>query len=115
MKKINQFKTAAKSILFLLVLMSSMLFNSSAVKASAEKAPLKESIVSGVKNEQAKVLLNRLEEIKDIDKSQLSSSERKELRKEVREIKSQLREIGGGVYLSAGAIIIIILLLIILI
>jgi hypothetical protein len=36
-------------------------------------------------------MLNRLEEIKEMDKSSLKSSEKKELRKEVREIKSELK------------------------
>lgn len=63
---------------------------------------------------EANALLVRLDKIKAMDKSMLNSSERKVLRKEVRSIKSQLSEIGGGVYLSVGAIIIIILLLILL-
>ena len=53
-----------------------------------------------------------VEEIKKMDKSDLSRAEKKELRKELRELKSQARAMGGGVYLSVGAIIIIILLLI---
>lgn len=61
-----------------------------------------------------KIMLSRLDEIKAMDKSALKSSEKKELRKEVRAIKSSLRSSGNGVYLSVGAIIIIILLLIIL-
>jgi hypothetical protein len=63
---------------------------------------------------EVKVLLNRLEEIKAIDKSELKSSERKVLRKEVRAINAELRSTGNGVYLSIGAIIIIMLLLILL-
>lgn len=63
---------------------------------------------------EVKTMLNRLDEIKEMDKSSLASSEKKELHKEVREIKSQLRPSGNGVYLSVGAIIIIILLLILL-
>lgn len=63
---------------------------------------------------EVKVLLNRLEEIKAIDKSELKSSERKVLRKEVRAINAELRSTGNGVYLSIGAIIIIVLLLILL-
>jgi hypothetical protein len=49
-----------------------------------------------------------------MDKSNLKPSEKKVLRKEVRTIKHQLKDIGAGVYLSVGAIIIIILLLVIL-
>ncbi|MEI6409533.1 MAG: hypothetical protein WCR52_09135 [Bacteroidota bacterium] len=56
----------------------------------------------------------RLDEINTMDKSNLSLSERKQLRKEVRGLRSHLREINGGVYLSVGAIIIIVLLLILL-
>ena len=62
----------------------------------------------------ANVLLNRLEEIKAMDKSDLSSSERKALRKEVRATKKEMKDLGGGVYLSVGAILIVILILILL-
>jgi hypothetical protein len=67
-----------------------------------------------VESAEAKVLLTRLDEIKAMDMTTLNSTERKELRKEVRSIKSQLSDMGHGVYLSVGAIIIIILLLILL-
>jgi hypothetical protein len=60
------------------------------------------------------MMLNRLEEIKKIDRSKLNSSEKKALRKEVKAIKSSLKSSGNGVYLSVGAIIIIVLLLILL-
>ena len=63
---------------------------------------------------EVKVMLNRLDEIKAMDKSELSSVEKKELRMEVRTIKKELKSSGNGVYLSVGAIIIIILLLILL-
>jgi hypothetical protein len=67
-----------------------------------------------VESAEAQVLLTRLDEIKAMDMTTLNATERKELRKEVRSIKSQLSDMGHGVYLSAGAIIIIILLLILL-
>ncbi len=58
-------------------------------------------------------LIARVNEIKAMDKSNLSQSDRKGLRKELRSIKTQLKSVsGGGVYLSVGAIIIIILILI---
>lgn len=61
---------------------------------------------------EVKVMMNRLEEIKKMDKSNLSSSEKKEIRKEIRSIKASMKATGNGVYLSVGAIIIIVLLLI---
>jgi predicted Mrr-cat superfamily restriction endonuclease len=65
----------------------------------------------------------RLEEIKSMDNSTLSSSEKKELRKETRSIKSEMKtdkksayiEGGhGGLYVSVGAAILIVLLLVLL-
>jgi hypothetical protein len=62
---------------------------------------------------EAKALELRLNEINAMDKSELKSSDKKALRKEVKAINHKLREIGGGVYLSAGAIILILILLVI--
>lgn len=59
-------------------------------------------------------LKNRLEEIKTLDKHQLSATEKKALRMEVREIKKNLATMSGGVYLSVGGILLIALLLILL-
>ncbi|HEY5405972.1 MAG TPA: hypothetical protein VIJ92_02755 [Ginsengibacter sp.] len=62
-------------------------------------------------------LMNRLQEIKNMDKSSLTSSEKKALRKELKEMKREARADrngNNGIYLSVGAIIIIILLLILL-
>ncbi len=63
---------------------------------------------------EAKTLLLRLDEIKATDKSKLNSEEKKDLRKEVKSIKKNLRAIGSGVYLSGAAIILIVVLLIVL-
>lgn len=65
-------------------------------------------------NPEVQVLLSRLEEIKATDKTSLTSSEKRELRKEVKSIKKELKTMNDGVYLSVGAIIIIVLLLILL-
>jgi hypothetical protein len=57
-----------------------------------------------------KELLNRLEEIKAMDKSDLSKAEKKNLRKEVRSIENEMKELnGGGLYISVGGISIILL------
>lgn len=63
---------------------------------------------------EANLLITRLDVITLMDKSNLSFSEKRGLHKEVRNIKARLADIGGGVYLSAGAIILIVILLIIL-
>ena len=84
------------------------------LKAETETNTLSIASIKTVESADANALRGRLDEIKAMDKTKLSSIERKELRKEVRSIKSQLSEMGGGVYLSVGAIIIIVLLLILL-
>ena len=61
-----------------------------------------------------KTVLNRLEEIKNMDKSDLTSSEKRELRREVRDIKKTIKASGSrGIFISTGAIIIILLVLLI--
>jgi len=67
-----------------------------------------------VDSAEVKIMLLRLDEIKAMEMSKLKSEEKKELRKEVKSIKHNLREVGGGVYLSVAAIILIVVLLIVL-
>jgi hypothetical protein len=102
-----------KITLYLMIIVLSLGTFQSAISA-AEKNPT--AIAANTKEVPAeiKIMLNRLDEIKAMDKSSMTSIEKKELRKEVREIKSSLRASNNGVYLSVGAIIIIILLLILL-
>jgi len=96
--------------LTLLSIITLLLFAVSPYNLSAKT---KDSItVSSNVPANVKVMLNRLEEIKEIDKSTLNSTEKKELRSEVKAIKSSLKSTGNGVYLSVGAIIVILLILI---
>ena len=62
----------------------------------------------------AETMLLRLKEIKSMDRTNMTSSEKKNLRMEVKSIQKEMKSTGGGIYLSVGAIIIIILLLILL-
>ena len=78
---------------------------------STTVTPYTESTTPVNNDTREKYLINRLQEIKAMTKHDLSRAEKKALRKEVKEIKKELK---GGVYLSVGAIIIIILLLILL-
>ncbi|MGB3181399.1 MAG: hypothetical protein WBB45_08415 [Cyclobacteriaceae bacterium] len=61
-------------------------------------------------------LNDRLMEIKTIDKGELSRVEKKELRKEVKDIEKAMKAeaVNGGIYIGGTALIIIILLLILL-
>ncbi|EKB49469.1 hypothetical protein [Cecembia lonarensis] len=56
----------------------------------------------------------RVDEIKAMDFSTMEKAEKKAVRSELKEIKKEAKDLGGGVYLSVGAIIIILLILILL-
>lgn len=103
-----------KKVTFYLMMMVLSLSILPTQMIAAEKNPTAITNDSKEVPAEVKVLLNRLEEIKKMDKSELKSSEKKALRKEVRAINAELRSTGNGVYLSVGAIIIVILLLILL-
>ncbi len=81
------------------------------ISTAAAKEPAKQ--LTEQQQAQVQEIQRRVEEIRSMDKSDLTRQERKELRTELREMKQQANAIsGGGVYLSVGAIIIIILILI---
>ena len=84
--------------------------------SSAVVAPESSQTKSSAKmeNPRAQQLIQRLEDIKSMNKSELTRLEKKSLRKEVVGIKKEMKAISGGIYLSAGAIIIVILLLMLL-
>lgn len=102
-----------KLTLYAMILLVSLSSISSPLFATEKNAMAIGSTSKEVPADVAK-LLTRLETIKAMDKSALNRLEKKVLRKEVRAIKSELKEKRHGVYVSVGAFIIIILLLVIL-
>ncbi len=56
----------------------------------------------------------RVEEIRDMDKSEMSSLEKKELKSELKDIKATMRNQGPYVYIGGTSLLLIIILLIIL-
>ena len=98
------------------ILLRSIVLVTFVAMASPSRAGLKEPVPVPLEDRTEEVLrLNRrLEEIRDMDRSNLSRAERKALRVEVRMIREELATMRGGVYLSVGAILLIALLLILL-
>ncbi|MFH4965241.1 hypothetical protein V8G69_09590 [Gaetbulibacter sp. M235] len=101
-----------KTTFYLLIVMLLSVLPNTVMASEKSPAPIDKPITEIPA--EIKTMLNRLDEIKEMDKSNLKSSERRELRKEVREIKKEIKAKGGGLYISAGAIIIILLILLIL-
>jgi hypothetical protein len=67
-----------------------------------------------ISSAEAERMMQRLEEIKAMDIKSMPRSERRALRKEVKEIEQKTQST-GYVYISVGALLIIILLLILLV
>ena len=86
MRKINIY-----SIVVVLILA----FSPVHLRASDEANPTTTATMDAAR---ATTLINRLEEIKAMDMTTLSRSEKKELRNEVRETKKELKTNGSGVY-----------------
>ena len=102
-----------KAALYLMIFLISV----SIIPTSAYAAEKNSTTISNPPKEvpaEVQVMLDRLKEIKAMDKSDMNRSEKKALRKEVRAINAGLRTSGNGIYLSLGAILIIILLIILL-
>ncbi len=109
-----------KTIFFVIVL----IFTMSSTFAFANKADRKSnSDISAVpvktENALSEVELNRLtnrvEEIRNLDKSDMSLKEKSELRKELRDIKKNVEKAGGTVYIGGAALVLIIILIILLV
>lgn len=91
-----------------------LLFIPAQAKAVSERSPVSIVATAPVESVEAKAMLDRLDEIHAMTKSGLNAADKKQLRQEVRQIKRNLKETGGGVYLSVGAIILLVVLLILL-
>jgi len=110
MKKIN---------LFTIMLMLAMFVTFST--ASASERMNSENTTTNTNNENAlsaddiKTLNLRVEEIRDMDKSDLTLVEKRELRNELKTIKKDLRQSNGAIYIGTGTLLLIIILIILLV
>lgn len=103
-----------KIVLGVLMVFLSFAFLPVQSKAATKEEPSSIPASKPAESAEAKALIIRLDEIKATDKSTLTSEEKKDLRTEVKAIKSNLKAIGNGVYLSGAAVILIVVLLIVL-
>lgn len=101
MKKIN---------VLIMAVMTFTFFSIGTVQAGNNKGETKPKMPES----KMKILVERLEEIKTMDRSMMDKVEKKELRTEVREINEEIKKDGGGVYLSVFALLLVIVLLILL-
>jgi hypothetical protein len=92
-----------------------IMFNSMPLHAENEsKTPLSANPIENVKEAETDILVERIEYLKEMDKSGFEPTEKRELRKEVRSIQKELVQRGTYIYISGTALIIILLLIILL-
>jgi hypothetical protein len=96
--------------LFITALMVVVTLSAAPLTANAGKVPMPSDSLTDARIYSH--LLSRVTEIQSIDKTNLSAAEKKELKKELLQLKRDGEGLNKRVYLSVGAIIIIILLLI---
>ncbi len=106
-------KTIFFGILMIFTLSSTMAFaGKSSTKAASENSAVLNKTETKLSAEEITVLTKRVEEIRDMDKSNMTSMEKRELRKEVKGIKENVRKSGEVIYISGGALLLIILIII---
>lgn len=110
-----------KKLLFFVIV---MIFTMSATMAFAVNNDLKSdggkpAVPAKTENKLSEAEINRLskrvEEIRDMDKSEMNASERSELRKELKEIKKNVKNSGGTIYIGGATLILLIILIILLV
>lgn len=85
------------------------------LKSDAEKSAIPVKTENKLSEEEISRLTKRVEEIRDMDKSDMSSKERTELRKEMKEIKKNVKNSGGTIYIGGATLILLIILIILLV
>jgi len=103
-----------KTILIALI----MIFTLGATTVFASTSDFKSNEPVATENklsaEEVNRLVNRVEEIRKMDKSTLTTSEKRELRKELKSIKKNVRKHGEVIYVSGGVVLLIVIILILL-
>lgn len=102
-------KTIFIALLAIFSLSATTVFASKKSSASAENATEVRLTTEEMESYKA-----RVEEIRDLDKSEMSSIEKKELKSELKDIKATMRSQGPYIYIGGSTLLLIIILLLIL-
>jgi ABC-type enterochelin transport system substrate-binding protein len=103
-------------LVIICVLLTLTAFNSNAASFTNDKKDFKEAaanMTAEQKEARIEEIKLRVQQIRDMDLSQLDKAQKKELKAELKSLKHEARAIDSGAYLSIGAIFVIILVLIV--
>jgi glucosamine 6-phosphate synthetase-like amidotransferase/phosphosugar isomerase protein len=108
-----------KIILFTFLIIFSLSASTAfATKSDTKTATDKPAIPAKTENKMSEEELSRLtkrvEEIRDMDKTNMTVKEKRELKKEAKSIRENVKKDGGYIYIGGGTLLLIILLIILL-
>jgi len=83
-------------------------------KAANENVAVPAKSENKLSEEELSRMTKRVEEIRDMDKTNLTGKEKRALRKELKEIKENVRKDGTVIYVSLTVVLLVILLVILL-
>jgi hypothetical protein len=84
-------------------------------KSVEENSAIPAKTENQMSEEEMNQMIKRVEEIRDMDKTELTAKEKRALKTEMKEMKKDLKERGGYVYIGGAGLILIILLIILLV
>ena len=109
-------KTIFFGMLLIFTLSSTIAFASKKdSKAVTENTATLVKTENKLSEEELSRLTRRVEEIRDMDKTSMTVKEKRELRKELKAIKENVKRNGSVIYISAGTLVLIIILVILLV
>jgi hypothetical protein len=109
-----------KSILFVFIMIMSLGASTlyaarTDLKSSTEKNAVPNKTENKLSEEELSRLTRRVEEIRDMDKTTMTGKEKRELRKELKGIKENVRRNDGTVVIGVTTLLLIIILVILLV
>ncbi len=109
-----------KTILFIFIMILSLtattaFASNSDKKSESDNLAVPAKTENKLSAEEMSRLTKRVEEIRDMDKSNMSGTEKREMKKELKSIKENVRRNGSVVYIGTGTLILIIILVILLV
>ena len=101
-------KTIFLVLAMVFVLSSSIAFASKKDRtADSEKLAVPVKTENKLSDEEITRLTNRIEEIRKMDKSDLTAEEKSELKSELKEMKKDVKKSGGTIYIGGASLILI--------
>lgn len=105
-----------KAILFVFIAIFTMstsiaFANKPDSKSASDNLAVPDKTENKLSEEELSRLKNRVEEIRDMDKTNMTGTEKRELKKELKAIKENVRRAGGYIYIGGSTLLIIILIL----